>query len=239
MATFSRRDFLRHATAGGAGLVLLSSCKLDSHDMPSAPAQGDPATPSTGDLSDPSDQADDAGANPAKDMGSADLAPTPTCEESQANIEGPYYRANAPVRSELGTAADGEVVILEGIVRGTAAACASLAGAELDIWQADAAAVYDATAAFRFRGRMLTDGTGRYQCQTILPGRYLNGNQYRPRHIHYKVRKAGFRPLTTQLYFQGDPYNASDPFIVASLVKPITKVNNVWRVTFDIVLAPA
>ena len=48
--------------------------------------------------------------------------------------------------------------------------------------------------------------------RTIVPGRYLNGAQYRPAHLHLKVSGAGLRPLTTQLYFAGDPYNAADPW---------------------------
>ena len=47
----------------------------------------------------------------------------------------------------------------------------------------------------------------------MLPGRYLNGAQYRPAHVHVKVSAAGHVPLTTQLYFPDDPYNAIDPFI--------------------------
>ena len=31
--------------------------------------------------------------------------------------------------------------------------------------------------------------------------------------IHVKVYAPGYAPLTTQLYFKGDPYNAIDPFI--------------------------
>jgi hypothetical protein len=41
--------------------------------------------------------------------------------------------------------------------------------------------------------------------ETILPGKYLNGSQYRPSHIHFKITPPGFPTLITQLYFQGDP----------------------------------
>ena len=40
--------------------------------------------------------------------------------------------------------------------------------------------------------------------RTILPGKYLNGNSFRPSHIHFKISAPGFSTLTTQLYFEGD-----------------------------------
>ena len=50
-----------------------------------------------------------------------------------------------------------------------------------------------------------TDEHGRYAYTTIVPGHYLNGVQYRPAHIHLKASAAAHAPLTTQLYFAGDP----------------------------------
>jgi hypothetical protein len=48
-------------------------------------------------------------------------------------------------------------------------------------------------------------------------------------------------PLTTQLYFEGDPFNDVDPFIVDSLVMPLTvqpaDSGNIYRVQFDVTLA--
>lgn len=38
----------------------------------------------------------------------------------------------------------------------------------------------------------------------------LGRHCYRPGHIHFKVSADGFRPLTTQVYFEGDPYLDSD-----------------------------
>jgi hypothetical protein len=42
--------------------------------------------------------------------------------------------------------------------------------------------------------------------------------------------------LTTQLYFEGDPYIKTDPFVRPSLIIPLTQINDVWYGTFDIVL---
>lgn len=51
----------------------------------------------------------------------------------------------------------------------------------------------------------------------------------------------GYKTLVTQLYFKGDPMNAKDQFIKASLIIPLTTdkgdSGSYERGTFDIVLA--
>jgi protocatechuate 3,4-dioxygenase beta subunit len=116
--------------------------------------------------------------------------------------------------------------------------CAPLAGATVDLWQADADGAYDLEG-FALRGQVTTDAEGRYAFSTIVPGHYLNGSQYRPAHIHVKVGADGHALLTTQLYFEGDPYNDIDPFIKDSLVMTPLEEEGGLRATFDFVLAPA
>jgi protocatechuate 3,4-dioxygenase beta subunit len=120
-----------------------------------------------------------------------------------------------------------------------------LAGAVLDFWQADHDGHYDNDGSspmrrdtFRLRGLIRTDAEGRYELRTIIPGHYLNGAQYRPAHIHAKVRASGHEALTTQLYFSGDPYNSIDPFIKRSLIMALADDSNgAKRARFDFVLA--
>jgi catechol 1,2-dioxygenase len=214
----TRREFL--AQAAGAALLL-----------PACSERNNPARPTDGGAPPPDDAAPST---------PPDLLPTPQCAETEDNILGPYYRAGAPFRTVLGPASEGEPLVVAGSVRATGTACAALDGALLDVWQADASAVYDTTSPdYRWRGKMNSDGAGQYQFQSVLPGRYLNGDTYRPRHIHFQVSHAGYTQLTTQLYFEGDPYNPVDPFIRSSLIKPLRQVNGVWQVEFDIVLTPA
>lgn len=168
-----------------------------------------------------------------------DLLPTPACEETEDQILGPFYRDGAPMRSTLTGAGGGEALIVRGVVLGTGAACAPLAGALLDVWQADESGAYDnSTPDFGWRGKLLTDESGAYTLTTILPGRYLNGNVYRPRHLHLTISADGHAPLTTQLYFAGDPFLATDPFYHPSLVVPLgrTTSDGPWEGTFPIVL---
>jgi catechol 1,2-dioxygenase len=158
-------------------------------------------------------------------------------DATAANIEGPFYKRGAPHRAVLATDKDaGERLVITGTVR--SASCDPIAGAEMEIWQADASGAYD-NDGFHLRGALATDTHGRWELHTITPGRYLNGDRYRPAHIHIKLRAPDHRPLTTQLYFAGDPYNDGDPFIVSSLVMKHDKNDNVRRATFDFVLARA
>ena len=229
----SRRTFLK-TTALGAGALLLSGCGT-------SPSPIEPiATPQPGDPDAGTHPPDAGGHHAEPDAGhDVDGGVTPQCEETEDNILGPFYRPNAPFRTVLATQADGETLIISGLVSGLGA-CEWLGGALVDVWAADANGAYDnSSPEFRFRGRMETAPAGYYQFQTVLPGRYLNGAKFRPRHIHFRVSAPGHVLLTTQLYFDGDPFIASDPFVHPKLVVPIGPAFDAdWRAYFDIVLAP-
>lgn len=79
----------------------------------------------------------------------------------------------------------------------------------VDVWHADEAGEYD-NIGFDFRGYTETNDQGFYLFETIIPGKYLNGNSFRPAHIHYKITPPGFATLTTQLYFEGDDSISGD-----------------------------
>ena len=88
----------------------------------------------------------------------------------------------------------------------------------LDFWQADAKGEYDETG-FEFRGKVQAGADGAYKLETIEPGDYAIGpNEYRCAHIHIKVSAPGFKLLTTQLYFNGDQYNATDHWFNSAMV---------------------
>jgi catechol 1,2-dioxygenase len=125
-----------------------------------------------------------------------------------------------------------------------------LEGATLDVWQADSAGHYDndgvddvARAAesgaypFRLRGKLLTSRGGAFRLRTILPGRYRVGAQYRPAHLHVKVSAPGYLPVTTQLYFEDDPYNDVDPLVRRSLIMQLASTRDEKQARFDFVLA--
>jgi protocatechuate 3,4-dioxygenase beta subunit len=60
---------------------------------------------------------------------------------------------------------------------------------------------------------LTTDTNGRYRFKTIKPAAYPAGpNTMRPAHIHFQVSGRQDR-LVTQMYFEGHPYNETDPFL--------------------------
>ena len=127
---------------------------------------------------------------------------------TEADIEGPFYKAGAPLRANLvdsGSTAD--KMVLTGIVR--AADCKPLSGVALDFWHADDKGEYDG-AGYRYRGIVTTDYQGRYRLETNMPPPYSG----RPRHIHVKLRRIGAPALTTQLYFPGESRNAPNGLVL-------------------------
>ena len=171
---------------------------------------------------------------------------------TEDNILGPYFREGAPFRAKVTPPlAKGTPMLIRGRVWGFDTK-KPLAGAVLDIWQADADGRYDnddpkappAKGVYLNRVRVLTDETGYYEYETIHPGPYKIGpDAWRPAHVHYLVRKAGYANLITQLYFKGDKFNAKDEFIKPSLIIELqgAKVNGnaIETGVFDVVLAAA
>jgi len=170
----------------------------------------------------------------------ADPQTAGVCVPTSSDILGPYYRANAPFRSDLTIAGDpGTILNYEGVV--TNEDCNPLTNAIVDVWQANAGAVYDGTSSnFNYRGRFQTGADGAYAFRAVKPGWYLNGSQYRPAHIHFRVTKPGYTELITQLYFQGDPYIANGPWAsdpAATLrIVPVNVVSGEDTAGFDIIL---
>jgi protocatechuate 3,4-dioxygenase beta subunit len=150
---------------------------------------------------------------PATTAGSATTAPqalppTPACDDGDdptpAQTEGPYFTPNSPERASLLEAGvDGDRLTVAGTVLATD--CRPLRRALLDFWQADDAGQYD-NQGYRLRGHQFTDADGRFRLETVVPGLYPG----RTRHIHVKVQAPNRPVLTTQLYFPGEPGNASD-----------------------------
>ncbi len=119
-----------------------------------------------------------------------------------------------------------------------------LAGAVLDIWQANGVGEYShfhpGVPDYNLRGRLRTDDEGRFEFETVFPSRYeipntgatgkllaaLGRHCFRPGHIHFKLVHERAQTLTTQIYFEGDPWIDSD--VVGAVKAPlVTKV--VWE----------
>jgi protocatechuate 3,4-dioxygenase beta subunit len=181
------------------------------------------------------------------------LGPTP------ADSEGPYYPPTRPAGEVTDLtrvpgvrgAAEGERLDLSGTVVGTNGA--PIAGAIVEIWQADARRSYLHPAgasdagrdpAFAGYGRMRTGTDGAFRFATVRPPAYAG----RPPHVHFRVSAPGRPPLTTQLYFDGQnqergwaaPFGRSRADTRALQTVPLERAaDDGWVARFRIVLADA
>lgn len=240
MPTVSRRDFFLKgglAAAGAAGLTLRADAL--------------PTLPSGDLLHYPELKVLCGECEDSLLPGQAGLTLPPGARPTEDNILGPYFREGAPFRAKITPPLiKGTTLVIRGRVWGFDTK-KPLANALLDIWQADANGRYDnddpkkppAKGVYVNRARVLTDETGYYEYETVHPGPYQTGpTAWRPSHIHYIARKAGYATLVTQLYFKGDRYNATDEFIKPSLIITLDQARTAGGAietgVFDVVLAP-
>jgi protocatechuate 3,4-dioxygenase beta subunit len=179
----------------------------------------------------------------------AALATTPP------QILGPFYPfMHQPVKDgDLtgGGRAQGTTLLLSGRVVNQAGA--PVAGARVEVWQANAHGRYahpndDSTqpldANFHGFAVVTTDADGRYAFRTVRPAAYqVAPGRWRPAHIHFSVT-GKTEQLITQMYFAGEEYNATDPWLNSTSRKdglivapqPSRDEPGALAVTFDIVL---
>jgi hydroxyquinol 1,2-dioxygenase len=191
---------------------------------------------------------------------------------TEYTILGPFHRSDAPefaLMSNLAGDLPGEPVIMRGRV--LALGGAPLPGATLDVWQSDSEGHYDLQKpeieGTALRGLFHTDADGHYKFRTIKPASYpipydgpvgrmlkaLGRHPYRPAHVHFIVSAPGFRPVTTELFVEGDPYLDSDavfgvreslvvPFVPHASAAEAARLNvpaPFYTVDYDFVLEPA
>jgi protocatechuate 3,4-dioxygenase beta subunit len=142
-------------------------------------------------------------------------------------ILGPFYPlAELPQTSDLTRVAsrsgraEGQLLNVMGRVLNLAGE--PIRNARVEVWQANAHGRYthpsDPNPApldpnFEGSAVLTTDAEGRYRFKTIKPAAYPAGpNRMRPAHIHFKVIGRQDQ-IVTQMYFENDPYNKTDPFL--------------------------
>ena len=219
----TRRRFVSLTGTGLVGLLIGCSTRADG-DSSAKSSDSDADADVDADADADADSDADADADADTD---ADADADPTCEETASDIEGPYWREGIPVRSDFDLYGDeGHVLTITGAV--TDAECNPIPNAVIEMWHADPITKdaeelvpsdtvgYDTTSAeMKYYGQFSTDAAGQYTFRTKKPGWYLNGGSFRPSHIHVKVYVDGVERLTTQIYFAGDPFIASDHWATA------------------------
>jgi hydroxyquinol 1,2-dioxygenase len=149
---------------------------------------------------------------------------------TESTVFGPFYREGGPEMTAGGNVAEGAEGGTPTIVSGRVLDMDGkpIAGAMLDVWQADPDGLYDSQRPeleeLHMRGVFHSDAAGRYLIRTTRPvhyqiptdgpvGRMLAATKrhpWRPAHIHFKVSAKGYSPLTTHLFDRVDEYLDSD-----------------------------
>ncbi len=149
---------------------------------------------------------------------------------TEATVFGPFHVDDAPVveqGADLAGGAPGVPFFVEACIRDLAGR--PIAGAEVDVWQADDDGLYDVQRpelgdTRRARGVLHTDAAGTVRFRTVAPtaypvptdgpvGRMLlasGRHPWRPAHLHFRIRAPGFATLVTHIFRNGDPYLDSD-----------------------------
>jgi catechol 1,2-dioxygenase len=167
---------------------------------------------------------------------------------TDSTVLGPFHMVASPKR-ELGDTIDlvatGEPCVVTGRVLSLNGS--ALAGALVDVWQADDHGFYDVQQPAtqpegNGRGLFTCDGDGRFWFRTVTPsaypiptdgpvGRLLTAtgrHPYRPAHIHFIVAADGHLPVTTHVFVAGSPYLDSDAVFAVKqrLIKDFATVDD-------------
>jgi protocatechuate 3,4-dioxygenase beta subunit len=225
------REIDRRALLGAGGLLglgaVLAACSADRA----------PATASRAPAPAPTTAAPPPGTAPPPPPPSAVdlLASAGSCTLTPKTIAGPTWFDAHAVRSDVRDGRPGTELALALRVQG-ATGCAPVAGAVVDLWQADAGGIYSGFAGAQpgqggspggrdaygdpqskatdpgraLRGTQATGADGVVQFRSIYPGWYPT----RSPHLHLEVHVDAKTVLTTQLFFDdavSDAVFAADP----------------------------
>ncbi len=108
------------------------------------------------------------------------------CAPTRPDVEGPFYKPNAPDRASTGSG-----FVVSGTIR-SATGCGPLAGARIEWWSVNSRGTYDDA----HRAAQRADDDGRFRYETDFPMPYFG----RPPHLHVRITAPGHRMLITQLY---------------------------------------
>ena len=172
---------------------------------------------------------------------------------TESTVLGPFHVVASP-RRELGDSIDligtGRPCVVRGRVLATDGT--PLAGAQLDVWQANDQGFYDVQQPDvqpRENGRgLFTAGQdGAFWFRTIVPSHYpiptdgpagelltaTRRHPYRPAHIHFIVSSPGYRTLTTHIFVAGSEYLESDAVFAVkkSLIAEFTLTDDPEQMT--------
>jgi len=167
---------------------------------------------------------------------------------SESTVLGPFHLPDAPelpLGSDICLDQKGEPMVIRGRILGIDGQ--PVAGAKIDVWQANDEGFYDVQQKgiqpdFNLRGVFRTNAAGEYWFKGVKPKFYpipqdgpvgtllnaLGRHPYRPAHLHYIVSAKGFQTLTTHIFDPDDPYINSDAVfgVKASLMARFQRIDD-------------
>jgi protocatechuate 3,4-dioxygenase beta subunit len=154
------------------------------------------------------------------------LAQAARCVLTENAGEGPFYLDGERLRADVSDSQPGAPLEIAFAVT-RARDCAPLAGARVDLWQANAVGLYSGYAGQQgvggisaeaavgqqwLRGTQVSDGEGRVRFRTIYPSWYGG----RTTHLHFKVWLGGDEVVASQAFFPDDTsafvYESFEPY---------------------------
>jgi hydroxyquinol 1,2-dioxygenase len=152
-------------------------------------------------------------------------------EATEQTVFGPFHMEGAkaePDGADIALGVLGDPLFVTAQVTGVGGE--PIAGATIDVWHADAEGFYDVQDpnwrpdVMKLRAVFTSGAEGRFSFRTIYPSAYpvptdgpvgemlsaTNRHAMRPAHIHFMVRAAGYDPLITHVFVEGDEWLGSD-----------------------------
>ena len=186
---------------------------------------------------------------------------------SESTVLGPFHVPDAP---EMPRGADicldqkGEAMFVHGRILDIAGN--PIAGAKIDVWQANDEGFYDVQQKgiqpdFNLRGVFRAGADGAYSFRAVKPKFYpipadgtvgkllaaLGRHPYRPAHLHYIIEAKGYDRLVTHVFDPDDPYIRSDAVFgvkesLMATFRPVTEgpafEGPYFDLEYDFTLAP-
>jgi hydroxyquinol 1,2-dioxygenase len=149
---------------------------------------------------------------------------------SESTVLGPFHVPDAPelpMGADICLDAKGDPMRVRGRILDTEGN--PIAGARIDVWQANDEGFYDVQQKgiqpdFNLRGVFRTGADGTYHFRAVKPKFYpipadgpvgkllaaLGRHPFRPAHLHYIIEAPGYARLVTHIFDPDDPYIRSD-----------------------------
>jgi hydroxyquinol 1,2-dioxygenase len=148
-----------------------------------------------------------------------------TTGATPATVLGPFFVDGSPAYAngdDIATGAPGQPCFMAGRV--LSSTDEAIAGARIEVWQADEAGLYDAQyeelTTARGRGHLYSDEEGRWWLWSVKPAPYpipqdgpvgellstAGRGPMRPAHVHFMVTAPGYRRVITHVFDDDDPY---------------------------------